>query len=118
MKALTVLRRAAALMDKGRWIQGEFHKQGRRINVRTGKRAISGREVHCYCAAGALKAVAPHIKQDDERYKAFHFLNLAIDRKIKFASVEEHDEEAVWDWNDNKRRTVGQVRRAFHRAIR
>lgn len=109
MKALEVLKRAAALMDKGRWYRGDWHQKDYRINVRTGRRMTTGRQVVCYCAGGALRTAG---RDDPSNYeKAEEIFLEAIGRK-------DQSTESIWDWNDDKRRTVGQVRRAFHRAIR
>lgn len=109
MKALTILKRAAALMDNGRWHKGDWNQTERRINVRTGRRMTKGRQVVCYCAGGAIHIAGRG--QSSEYAEAEQIF-------LKAIGHEDESAEKIWDWNDDKRRTVGQVRRAFHRAIR
>lgn len=107
MHALTILTRAKALMDAGRWLKGEFHEKARKINVKTGKRAEKGREVTCYCASGAIRAVAGN-HDYDEAERIF----------IKANDLPGYVEgSTIWNWNDADNRTVGDVRKAFRKAV-
>lgn len=108
MKALTILKRAKALIDAGRWIKGEFHEPSRRINVRTGQRDTKSRKVTCYCASGAIRAVAG--KHDFSEAESF-FLEA-----IGFRRYQEPSN--IWDWHDASNRTVKDVRAAFRKAVR
>lgn len=111
-KALKILRRAASYIKQGRWYQGNFRSDERRINVKTGKRVTHGKIVQCYCAAGALQEAAGYYSSDGISRAQNLFL-----RAIRKSPKNGAGEEDIWEWNDRKWRTIGQVRKAFDRAI-
>lgn len=105
MKTATVLTRALALMEQGRWMQEGFEERRQRIN-NFGRR--HGRRVLCFCAAGAIRHVT---KDEEERKNAYVSLSSVVRGKF-------YGEDRIFSWNDNKRRTIGQVRAAFRKAIK
>lgn len=109
MKALTVLKKAKALIDAGRWLQSDWHQKSRRINVKTGKRLTKGASVTCYCAGGAIRAAGRQLYKNYN--DAENIFLRALGKPIDYPS-------GIWDWNDDKKRTVGQVRAAFRKAVK
>lgn len=106
MTALETLKGAAALINKGRWIKGDWAGITVRINTRTGHRFIKNHMATCYCAAGAMKEI-------DGNYSS----NGATKIFLKAIRKPNGVEQDIWDWNDNPRRTFKQVRDAFKRAV-
>jgi hypothetical protein len=110
-KPSTLLARSLALFKSGkRWVQSEEEVTPGGTGRVRGKNHVEFPD-GAFCAIGAVREV-----NTDRESEAAHYLALVIDPERMAGGGDA--ESVITEWNDDNKRSFGQVKKMFQKAIK